>query len=92
LFFGEVSGTGLAAGGIFSSADDLGVLERLADASDSQFGEGEPEALRAWLRLLRGKVKAPDTWLPTEMELAQQYGVSMVSVRRAIASFATRGR
>ena len=35
---------------------------------------------------------APDTRLPAEMELAQQYGVSRVSVRRAIALLRDRGK
>jgi DNA-binding GntR family transcriptional regulator len=35
---------------------------------------------------------APDTRLPTEMELAQQYGVSRVSVRRAIALLRDQGK
>ena len=34
----------------------------------------------------------PDTRLPTEMELAQQYGVSRISVRRAIALLRDRGK
>ncbi len=34
---------------------------------------------------------APDTRLPTEAELAEQYGVSRVTVRRAIAVLRKRG-
>jgi DNA-binding GntR family transcriptional regulator len=35
---------------------------------------------------------APDTRLPTELELAEQYGVSRVTVRRAISLLRERGR
>lgn len=35
---------------------------------------------------------APDTRLPTETELADQYGVSRVTVRRAIAALRNRGK
>jgi DNA-binding GntR family transcriptional regulator len=35
---------------------------------------------------------APDTRLPTETELAEQYGVSRVTVRRAIAQLRERGK
>ena len=35
---------------------------------------------------------APDTRLPTELELAEQYGVSRVTVRRAIGSLRERGK
>lgn len=35
---------------------------------------------------------APDTRLPTEAELASQYGVSRVTVRRAIAVLRKRGK
>jgi GntR family transcriptional regulator len=35
---------------------------------------------------------APDTRLPTEAELAQQYGVSRVTVRRAIALLREQGK
>jgi GntR family transcriptional regulator len=38
-----------------------------------------------------GKV-APDTRLPAELELAEQYGVSRVTVRRAIAVLRDRGK
>jgi len=35
---------------------------------------------------------APDTRLPAETELAEQYGVSRVTVRRAIALLRERGK
>jgi GntR family transcriptional regulator len=35
---------------------------------------------------------APDTRLPTELELAEQYGVSRVTVRRAIALLREQGK
>jgi DNA-binding GntR family transcriptional regulator len=35
---------------------------------------------------------APDTRLPSEAELAEQYGVARVSVRRAIAELHERGK
>lgn len=35
---------------------------------------------------------APDTPLPTDLELAEQYGVSRVTVRRAIALLRDRGK
>jgi GntR family transcriptional regulator len=35
---------------------------------------------------------APDTRIPTELELAEQYGVSRVTVRRAIALLRDRGK
>ncbi|MGH3187230.1 MAG: GntR family transcriptional regulator [Streptosporangiaceae bacterium] len=35
---------------------------------------------------------APDTRLPAELELAEQYGVSRVTVRRAIALLRDRGK
>jgi GntR family transcriptional regulator len=35
---------------------------------------------------------APDTRLPSETELAEQYGVSRVTVRRAIAVLRDRGK
>ena len=34
----------------------------------------------------------PDTRLPTEIELSEQYGVSRVTVRRAIAVLRDRGK
>jgi GntR family transcriptional regulator len=37
-------------------------------------------------------VIAPDTRLPSEMELTEQYGVSRVTVRRAIALLRERGK
>ena len=38
-----------------------------------------------------GKI-APDTRLPAETELAEQYGVSRVTIRRAIALLRDRGK
>jgi GntR family transcriptional regulator len=35
---------------------------------------------------------APDTRLPSELELAEQYGVARVSVRRAIVQLRERGK
>jgi DNA-binding GntR family transcriptional regulator len=35
---------------------------------------------------------APDTRLPSELELAEQYGVARVSVRRAIEQLRERGK
>jgi GntR family transcriptional regulator len=35
---------------------------------------------------------APDTRLPSEAELAEQYGVARISVRRAIAQLRERGK
>jgi GntR family transcriptional regulator len=35
---------------------------------------------------------APDTRLPSEAELSQQYGVARVTVRRAIAQLRERGK
>jgi len=35
---------------------------------------------------------APKTRLPSELEMAEQYGVSRVSIRRAIAVLRERGR
>jgi DNA-binding GntR family transcriptional regulator len=35
---------------------------------------------------------APDTRLPSEAELSQQYGVARVTVRRAIAQLRQRGK
>jgi DNA-binding GntR family transcriptional regulator len=35
---------------------------------------------------------APDTRLPSEAELSEQYGVARVSVRRAIAELRERGK
>jgi GntR family transcriptional regulator len=34
----------------------------------------------------------PDTRLPTELELSEQYGVSRVTIRRAIAVLRDRGK
>jgi GntR family transcriptional regulator len=41
-------------------------------------------------RIVDGRVKAGDA-LPTEQELCRQYGVSRITVRRAIADLAARG-
>ncbi len=35
---------------------------------------------------------APDTRLPSELELSQQYGVARITVRRAMAELRERGK